>query len=567
MNTEPASTNHSKAASRSLALLAAIAIAGFVVLLLVLGWLSRLTGSGAIDAKGLDFETGTVTMVLNSDAPELNSTRSLDAISNFVLGHIKEGLLQLDEHNELTGGVAERWELRADGATFHLRASAKWSDGKPVTAHDFVFAWRKGLDPQNASKYAFLLYPVKNAEAINFGKLPVEALGARAVDDRTLEVQLERPLPYFLKIATTAPYLPVREEFYNSREGRYGANAEDMLYNGPYVLSQWVHGARIRMDKNPQYWNAEAIRINAIDIPYLTPDTATILNLFSDGNVAVAGGSNGLPPEGLKRALLEGWAIDRMNDGSIWYLNFNHRPGRITSNRNFRKALQLVVDNNTLVNRALKVPGYTPSASLFPAWLQGVNGLFRQEYPPPEIRIDVEKAREHLEQARIELGLDSWPAISLLTQDTEVAGKSAEYFQDLFRQTLGLELLIDRQIFKQRLAKVEAGDFEIAIYGWGPDYDDPMTFGDLFASWNPNNSGKYNNPEYDRWVAVAQESLQAAERMQAFAEIQRIVIEDAVVITNYERGQMYLVDPRLKGVIRRAIGTDPDFTHAYIEQP
>ncbi len=255
-----------------------------------------------------------------------------------------------------------------------------------------------------------------------------------------------------------------------------------------------------------------------------------------------------------------------MNDGGLWYLNFNHRPGRITANRNFRKALQYVVDNNTLVNRALKMPGYTPTPSLFPSWLRGTHGLFRQEHPPPEIRIDVEKAREYLELARRELGFDTWPPISLLTQDTEVALKSAEYFQGLFRQTLGLEIRVDPQIFKQRLAKVEAGDFEMAIYGWGPDYDDPMTFGDLFASWNPNNGGKYNNPEYDRWVEVAQNSLDTEERMQAFAEIQRIVIDDAVILPNYERGQMFLVDPRLKGVIRRAIGTDPDFSHAYIAE-
>lgn len=554
------------AATRSLTILAAAAVAAFVVLLLALGWATRATGGGAVVGKGLDVEARSVSMVLPSDAPELNSTRSLDVVSNFVLGHIKEGLLKYDEHNELTGGVAESWEVRPDGATFHLRADAKWSDGRSVTAHDFVFAWRKGLDPQNASKYAFLLYPIKNAEAINYGKLPLEALGARAIDDRTLEVELERPSPYFLKISTTAPYLPVREDFYVSRNGSYGANAENMLYNGPYVLSAWVHGARIRMEKNPSYWGAETIRINAIDVPYITPDTGTMVNLFSDGRVAVAGTSNGVPPDGLKRALLEGWAIHRMNDGGVWYLNFNHRPGRISSNRNFRKALQLVVDNNTLVNRALKVPGYTPTPSIFPAWLKGANGLFRQEHPPPAIRIDVAKAREHLELARKELGFESWPAIPILTQDTEVALKSAEYFQDLFRQTLGLQILVDPQIFKLRLAKVEAGDFEMAIYGWGPDYDDPMTFGDLFASWNPNNGGKYNNPEYDRWVAEAQNTLDTEARMQAFAEIQRIITEDAVVIPNYERGLMYLLDPRLKGVIRRAIGTDPDFTHAYIEE-
>ncbi len=237
-------------------MLGVFAISGFVVLLLLLGWASRVTGGGMVVGKGIDVDAGTITMVLNSDAPELNSTRSLDAISRFILGHVKEGLLIEDEHNELTGGVAERWELRTDSATFHLRADARWSDGKQVTAHDFVFAWRKGLDPENASKYAFLLYPIKNAEAINTGKLPLEALGARAVDDRTLEVELERPLPYFLKIVTTEPYLPVREDFYLSRNGRYGADAADMLYNGPYVLSEWVHGARLKMDKNPLYWNA-----------------------------------------------------------------------------------------------------------------------------------------------------------------------------------------------------------------------------------------------------------------------------------------------------------------------
>lgn len=560
-------SSQNRAAANSLLVLGALAVGGFVVLLLLLGWASRLTGGGVVVGKGLDADAGTITMVLNSDAPELNSTRSLDAVSRFILGHVMEGLLIHDEHNELTGGVAERWELRSDGATFFLRSNARWSDGQPVTAHDFVFAWKKGLDPENASKYAFLLYPIKNAEAINTGKLPLAALGARAIDDQTLEVELERPLPYFLKIVTTEPYLPVREDFYQSRNGRYGADAADMLYNGSYVLSRWVHGARLKMEKNPMYWNADSIRLNGIDIPYLTPDTGTGLNLFSDGNVAVAGSTNGIPPDGLKRALQAGWAIHRMNDGSIWYLNFNHRAGHITSNRNFRKALQHVVDNNTLVNRALKVPGYTPSPSLFPAWVRGVDGLFRQEYPPPEITIDVAKAREYLELARQELGLESWPPISLLTQDTEVALKSAEYFQGLFKQTLGLEILVDPQIFKQRLAKVEAGDFEMAIYGWGPDYDDPMTFGDLFASWNPNNAGKYNNPEYDRWVAVAQKSLDARERMQAFAEIQRIVSDDAVILPNYERGQMFLVDPRLKGVIRRAIGTDPDFTHAYIEAP
>lgn len=555
-----------RAAKRYLLVLIVGSVLVFLALLLVLGWLSSVTGGGAISAAGIDAETGTITLVINSDAPSLDSTRSLDSASNLVLGHIFEGLLEYDEHNEIAAGAAERWQIRPEGATFWLRRGATWSDGQPVTADDFVFAWQRVVDPANASKYAFLLYPIKNAEAINAGKMPYEALGARAVDEWTLDVDFERPVPYFDKIVTTTVYLPVRRDFYESRNGRYGASAEDLVYNGPFVMSEWVHGARIRMDKNPTYWDRNRIRLNRIDIPYFTTDTNTMLNLFGDRNVAMAGVSNGLGAEPLRRALIEGWTINRMNDGSVWYLTFNHRPGRITANHHLRKALQLVTDNNALVFRALKVPGYTPAPSIFPAWLRGENGLFRQEHPPPAIKYDVEEARHHLELARQELGFDTWSPIALLTQDTETASKHAEYLQDLYKQTLGLDILIDRQIFKQRLAKVEAGDFEIAIYGWGPDYDDPMTFGDLFASWNPNNSGKYNNPEYDRWVAVAQNSIDPSIRMRAFAEIQRIVVEDAVVITNYERGQIYLQDPRLKGVLRRAIGNDPDFTNAYIDE-
>jgi oligopeptide transport system substrate-binding protein len=262
------------------------------------------------------------------------------------------------------------------------------------------------------------------------------------------------------------------------------------------------------------------------------------------------------------------WKMGRYGDGSLWYLDFNFRPERVTRNLHLRKALQLVTDPDEIVNRVIAIPGYLPARSLFPAWLQGVNGLFRQEYPPPPVVLDVAKAREHLTIAKKELGVEQIPALVVLVDDTPLASREAEYLQALYNRTLGLDIRIDKQIFKQRIAKHNAGDFDIVMAGWGPDYADPLTFGDLYASWNGNNRGLYKNPALDEQVRIAQGSLDPEVRMKAFAEIQRIMIEDVAHLTTHERGRVYVQVPQLQGVVHRAIGTETDYTYAYlVENP
>jgi oligopeptide transport system substrate-binding protein len=177
---------------------------------------------------------------------------------------------------------------------------------------------------------------------------------------------------------------------------------------------------------------------------------------------------------------------------------------------------------------------------------------------------DPEKARWHLAQARQELGLDRMPPLVLLTGDTPVSNKQSEYYQQVLRRELGLTIRIDRQIFKQRLAKMTAGEFDIVLAGWGPDFDDALTFGNLFASWNLNNRGRYDNPEMDEWVRVAESSTDPTVRMNAFGNIQRILFEDVVILPEYERGRVYVLDQRLEGLSRRAAGPDPDFTNIRI---
>lgn len=551
----------SRAALKQLWFLLAASTATFVGLMVALSWAASLTGAGVTTVGAIDAATNTISISLAQEPPQLDSTRATDSVSIKILTHVMEGLLRYDAAGKLAPGVAERWEIRPDGATFWLRRDAYWSDGVPVTAQDFVYAWQTVVNPANASQYAYIFYVIKNAEAINSRQLEPAALGVRAVSDYELEVEFENPVAYFDKLVAFPTYLPVRRDFHLSRDGRYGADVEDLLYNGPFVLTRWVHGANLRLERNPAYWNRAAVKLAAIEVPYITTDGTAVLNLYRDGQIADV---VGLGSDTLDQVLRERWPLGRFSDGSVWFLLLNHRPGHPTANWDFRRALQLVNDNAELVYSVIKVPSYTLADSLFPSWLRGEQGFFKQEYPPPKIERNVPAAREHLERARLALGVESLPPLVILVDDTPGGSKMAEYLQNLYMRTLGLEIRIDKQIFKQRLAKAEAGEFDIVLYGWGPDYDDPLTFADLFASWSLNNHGHYRNPDLDAQVRIAQRSIDQHERMAAFGEIQRILIDDVVIIPNYERGQMYIRDPRLKGVVHSAIGAESDYTNAYI---
>ena len=531
---------------------------GVAVLAAILWLLAQWNEGGAGDA--VDLATGTVTLALSQEPPQLDSTRGTDTVSFRILGHVMEGLLRYDENNRLVGAMAEDWQTGDRSATFWLRPDARWSNGQPVTAHDFVFAWRKVVEPANASQYAFILYGIKNAEAVNNGQLPVEALAVRAKDDRTLEVEFARPVPYFDKLTAFATYNPINQVFYESTNGRYGADADELLYNGPFVIASWVHGASLRLEKNPHYWDAERIKLNAIDHAYITTDANAVINLYKDDKIALTS----LNSENLDDALQQRWEINRFSGGAVYFLELNHRPDRLTRNYHLRKALQAVNDPAELVYKIIKLPGNLPGNSLFPVWLKGVHGYFRQEYPGPEHTPNEALGREYLARALDELGLEELPPLVMLTGDSPSSNKQSEYYQNVFKQKLGIDIKIDRQIFKQRLEKMTAGEFDLVAAGWGPDYDDPMTFADLFASWNENNRGRYSSPELDRQVDIARSSSDARTRMDAMAKVQQILYDDAAILVQFESGSVYVSHPRVKGLVRRVVGADPDYTNAWI---
>ncbi len=513
----------------------------------------KAQASAAVDAI-----TQTLTIALSQEPPQLDSTKATDQVSGFVLGHLMEGLVRYDKRGNIIPGVAEKWEMDKKTATFWLREDAKWSNGEPVTAHDFVFAWRRVVDPKTASEYAFIFAPIKNAIEINEGRRLVSELGVVALDDRTLQVTLERPTAFFIKLGVFVTFFPIQENFFKSREGKYAAEAKDLIYNGPFKLTNWVHSASLKMVKNNYYWDRKKVFLNAINVKYITADTRSRLNLYADSKIAFTR----LDGETYKDALSHRFKIRRFNTGATFFLEYNHRAGRPTQNLNLRKAIQHVFDADEMVNRVLATPGNLRGESLFPVWIDGVNGKFRQEYPAPLAEYSVEKANEYLASAVDEIG--QVPPLILLVGDSPTAIKQGEYLQGVLLDKLGIELKIDVQTFKQRLAKMTSGNFDIVSAGWGPDFDDILTFGDLFASWNMNNRGRYNNSEYDRLVRLTMSSTDQKTRMDAMGKAQQILFNDAVILPQYEQGIIYLLHPKVKGVARRVIGTDPDFTYSKI---
>ena len=530
-----------------------------LVCLYAADFILKKTYNASYTTSAVDPELNAITLALGSEPPQLDSTKSTDQASFFILGHVMEGLLRYGENGSIQPAVAERWVINDQNATFYLRKSARWSNGDPVTAHDFVFSWQKAVDPNTASQYAFIFYYIKNAQSINEGKLPKEQLGVQAVDDYTLRVELNQPVAFFDKLVAFGLFFPINESFYKKHKANYGAEYNTLLYNGPFTMTKWLHGAHITLEKNPHYWHATYPIIDVIDIPYITADINAITNLYRDEKIAISG----LNAEKIDLALRLGWPIHSFSSGALYFLELNHRPSSPTHNWDLRRALQLVYNPSDFVNKVLRLPGNKPTTTIFPSWLKGVTKTFQEEYPPPQHEVNLSLAQHHLAKAKEALGGEIPPLI-LLTGDSDGARKHAEYLQYLYSETLGLTIKIDAQIFKLRLSKMTQGSFDIVAAGWGPDYDDPLTFGDLFASWNLNNRGRYNQPEVDQWVRLAQNSLSPELRMEAFDKIQHLIYRDVAIIPTHESGGLFVMHEQLINVKRRRIGHDPDFTYARI---
>ncbi|MBE7147670.1 peptide ABC transporter substrate-binding protein [Bacillus mycoides] len=505
----------------------------------------------------------------NQEIPTMDTSKSTDTLGAQILGNTMEGLYRLDKDNKPIPAAAESSTKSEDGKkyTFKLRKDAKWSNGDPVRAKDFVYGWQRLLDKNTAAEYAFIAYYIKNAEAINKGEKPATELGAKAVDDYTLEVELEKPVPYFLNLLAFPSYYPLNEKFVKEKGEKFGLEADTTLYNGPFVMASWKHEQGWQLKKNDKYWDNKTVKLEEINYS-VVKEVATKVNLYDTGSIDFT--------------LLSGEFVDKYKsnkdeygeyaESSTFFLRLNQkRNGQDTplKSKKLREAIALSVDKKGLANVILN-NGSKATDQLVPKGLAtGPDGKDYQDTFKNGLKQDTKKAAAAWEEAKKELGKDQ-VTIELLSYDDGTAKKIADYVKDQIEKNLkGVTINTKIQPFKQKLKLESAQDYEISYAGWSPDYADPMTFIDMFESKSPYNQMSYSNPKYDEMVQKAGNELLSdpKKRWEALGKAEKLFLEeDAGLVPLYQTGRSYVMKPNVKGIVKHNISPEYSFKWAYVTE-
>lgn len=431
-----------------------------------------------------------------------------------VANALFEGLVSFDAAAQPQPGVAERWEISSDRRvyTFHLRADARWSNGDPVTADDFVRSWKRTLAPETASEYAYQLYYLKNARIFNEGKLKdFSQVGVRAIDPQTLEVVLENPTPFFMDLCAFVTLFPVHtptvEKF-----GDEWIKPENIISNGAYVLSSWRINDRIHLEKSPVYWNRDRVAMRSIDVlPVNKANTA--FNFYSSG-LADLMMDKGLAPPALLNDLRKRPDFHSAAFLGTYFLRFNTVKPPFNDSR-VRRAFSLVIDKQSIVEKITRA-GEHPASSLVPPGTAGYE-------PPPGLVRDPERARKLLADAGYPGG-KNFPLVTYLYSEGELNEAIAVELQGMFQKELGVNLNLQRQEWKVYLRSMSNLDFDICRSSWVGDYQDPNTFLDMFVTDGGNNRTGWSNATYDRLIAGAAREVDSGKRFDIFRQAERLLI-------------------------------------------
>lgn len=509
------------------------------------------TASGGTTPTGTNQYPGTkeansVTINIAAEPPKMFSMLTTDTVSMNVLRHLVVGLTTLDQNDKAVPGVASDWTISDDQLvyTFNLRKDFKWSNGEPVTAKDFEFAFKGLLDSKFAAPYSYLAYNFKNGQAFAEGKAKIEDVGVKVIDDYKLELTLEQPTPYLLDLLAFGVLLPVNQKAYEEFGDKYGTDANKMVYNGAYTLTEWSHENQMVLTKNPDYPMAADIKIEKL-IFKMIADSNTAMNSFKSGELDMMG-LNGDQLAELKAA---GQPTYSYNDGGNWYLEYNTKD-KVFSNKKVRQAMTIAIDSENFVKKLVKNDSLV-ATSFTSHVIQGNKDYFANEVGDLFKPHDIEKAKTLLDEAKKELGIDKI-SVTMLIDDGDTAAKHAAFLQEAWSRDLGIEVKVEQMPFKSRLARMEAKDFQVVMAGWGPDYNDPMTYLDLFETGNGNNHTYYSNPAYDELLNKVRKEADRDKRFGYLMELEKILMDDMPVGPYYFRFRDYTVSNKLEGMYRSA---------------
>lgn len=507
----------------------------------------------------------TISLNAGMEPTGLNTLTSTYSIEFALFKHMYENLVTLDDDDNTVPGAAESWDYDEDTLTytFHLRKDGVWTNGDPVTAKDFEFAWSQALNPDVASDYAYFLYFIKNAEKYFNGEVAWDEVGVKVVDDYTLEVTMEQPTPYALFLFSFGTLAPINQRFYEAvGADLYSTEAQYFCTNGPFALTEWSHNDKIVMQKNDAWHGAADVEVEEIDWKIIT-DANAALSSFLAGDLDMVGLGTG---ELIKQAEAAGATIQSYTDGTSFYIYFNNND-QYLSNVNLRRALFNAIDEQKEIDTVWQndnepMTSFTaPSVSATDG--TSFAGKVGELYAPSR---DQEKAKEYLATALSELGctVDELSAhLSIDCGDSATSIAEASFYQEQWRQVLGIEVTVNSMITKQGSQNRKTGNYVMSITGWGPDYNDPNTFLDMWVTDGGNNQTGFSNERYDELIDLAAKETDLEKRESYFIECEQIIADQLPIGPAFWRAPSYACSDKIKGGMHRS--TFQDINAVYVK--
>lgn len=524
------------------------------------------TGSSTQSPSGGEGESGGSTRdtLVYYDSNEIRTLvqwAASDTQSFTILNNAFEGLFRLDANHEPQPALAESYTVSDDGLvyTFTLREGLQWSNGTPLTANDFVFAWLKQMSADATNGYNFIMTDyIVNGLEYGEGTATADQVGVKALDDRTLEVTIKNPTPYFLYLTTLSMYFPLNEEYVTEQGDNYGITADNMIYCGPYVITSYDPAVGTSMAKNETYWDAASVSIPKVEVKIIK-DQSSALNTYLAGDLDKVNLSSADVPTYESNP-----EFHTVTEFRSTYLQFNLDDPAM-ANLNIRKALGYAIDRSILADTIL-ADGSTAAEGLVSFGVSGNGTETFRELNGNLSPFDADLAKEYWAKGVEELGYE--PELSMLIADDSATKQIATFVQSQFRDNLGIEVAIDSKTSKARNELMDNNNYQFAITAWGADYDDAMTFLDLWiASADTGKStpyrGNYANPAYTDLITSAKADANSETRLQSLLDAEKLLVDtDAVISPLYFKGFAYLQRSDVQDLIVHPLGNPVEFKYA-----
>ncbi|WP_438446292.1 peptide ABC transporter substrate-binding protein [Gorillibacterium sp. sgz5001074] len=496
---------------------------------------------------------------MSADPPALDVSKATANASFTIIAAVNEGLYRLDKDLKATPGLAKEMpKVSADGLTYTitLKDNLTYADGTPLKAQDFVYSYLRTLNPATKAQYSFFLEWIKGGKELHAAKDQAEFdslkknFGVVAKDDKTLEITLTQPKGFFTELLAFCTFFPQSEAFVTKQGEKNGADAPNVLGAGPFKLQSWDHEQKLVLVKNDKYWDAANVKLSKVTVN-VVKDPQTGVNLFEskEADLTLLRGDtvsmyNGKPEYTIKKELTNS------------YVQFQTKKFPAFNNTKIRQALSMAIDRKPLVDTILK-NGSTPSTGFVPnGTLDGNGGDFRKAAGDTQPAFDAAKAKTLLAEGLKELNMTALPKFSLMADDSDAGKKTIEYILAQWKQNLGVEATSQPVPHELRVDKQHKHDFEALLALWGADYNDPMTFLDMWITGGEFNDNDWSNAEYDALVKGADKESDRAKRAKMLVDAEKILMKELPVSTLYFRNQVYAKRTNIDGLILPPYGQE-----------